>query len=1764
MKKRKLLPVLFLSLGLFGGTAFAITATDNTPTGIVDDYTNSKNDTASKVYTFAVTGDGDEYAFGKGSNSTDMTWSQWLNINSGGFNDNGWYVVTTSGGSSPAKTTYYTKYSQNNPTGCSNGNINTDVAYTGGSITTPTLGCTGYTFNGWYTAASGGTKVVAGSTTYTVTKTQQLYAQWTANELTFNDQTYELDWNSAVQTRAITGATNGTGSYTYSLTTAVSGFSINSSNGTITIAANKEGGVYKLSVKALDNNSAKSKIITVTIRIKPQLSTDAVELDFKETAFSIWMDGLKDGATASSDDARLTITDSTNMAGAVVQKNTGFKVILNSGLSSKSKDLKFKVKLDNYEWEYTVKITENLKVLNVSDSEKTFNNEEQKPDFYVNKDSNFQDDQDDYFKWSVCDINGTNCNATGKKNAGAYTIKITPSSSDSLYIAVYDSNGGKTTEEVTRTFIINAFELTSSNTTVTINNSSTSYTGQSIEPNLIVTTTIGEKKVALVKGTDYYVSSDSTILNAGTYNLSIVGMGNYRGTLSNATKITINQVNIADLTYDWTKSMYWTGSELKPAVQVKNNESYLIENTDYTVSYSNNVDVGTGKITITGKGNYTGTKTLDFSIVANEFSITEKSGYALYDGKATNGGAEVKVNNCANATIKYGTASGTYNSTTIPTYTNVGKYTIYYQVSATGFNTKTGSILIEIAKAKDTLVLNKTDVSLTMPTAQTVTVTENKSESGTTCSVTEGSTVVSATVNNKTITLTPKTSGTAKVTCTTKANTNYDAASSIIYVTVKNGTIKATGTDTTVTYDGNKHTIGLTVDPSDAKVTYSWEENGSVKTSSTKPEFINAGSYLISYSITKDYYDAYYGTNKLVINAKALTDSMVTLGTTQYTFDGSAKTPTVTIKDGTKTLVNGTDYQVTYSNNVSPSSSATVIVSGIGNYKGEVKKTFTIKAASITYEKTNGLTEFTGYGTYGKDPSATGCTSTTCAKANVKVTAPESSYEIAYSSTSPTCQDGSTTCSAENKNYANGNTMPRFTNVGTHTVYFRIMATGYTTIEDTLTITITKRYFETPVLFGDYLYTGQIQSPSWLNYNSHFMKMTGDLQATNAGTYSVKFSLTDKNNTAWKDGTTTDKILTWTIQKISIKDHEVVIDNTIAYNEVKQPYVSEGRVTFDRTGYIQIAWVESCEDVANGDLYDRKCDYSKYTMIKDNLTNYDNENDCKNNGGTWVANTNSCQKKRLNYYDTGSSFSGMYVADYLEYDTSKTYDLYAVWSKVTYKLEYDLCDSKGCGTESGNPTIVSYDSAFQVTNPTRVGYLFMGWEISGMDETPHVIGEDTTTEKSYTVPEEWIGTTQAEKIGKTVSMKNLTSVEGSTVKLKAIWQPIKYNIVFNLNKTTYKDDDGNVTQANTTGYTPNMLNIAYDTTVALNENKFAMEGYTFAGWSTTVDNKKVGTNTACTVYTSDVNASDILSSGGCLSFTNKQNIQNLTVTEGDTINLYAQWTRNNTTKFTVTYWKQNIGTGIEHDTTNYSKVGVETYEGTSDALITLTPYTYKGTNTSTNTGGYIVNTSTGTGNKTHASIISKSGTTPIWKSTTNTSLYDDLFRGFTLQGTDSDHYNTYKQVSCTNLNETNAACNNYNTSHSFILNPNGTLNINVYYIRNTYTITYYMQGGTYTGTDRTVNSQPATRRQYQVAVTFQNPQSGSLKNGTNDNGGTDNSGKADFAGWFTDKNVTINVYGENGEVTNNTEIFAKWLQYRYSGASNNEKTWTSWNKKQAE
>ena len=96
-----------------------------------------------------------------------------------------------------------------------------------------------------------------------------------------------------------------------------------------------------------------------------------------------------------------------------------------------------------------------------------------------------------------------------------------------------------------------------------------------------------------------------------------------------------------------------------------------------------------------------------------------------------------------------------------------------------------------------------------------------------------------------------------------------------------------------------------------------------------------------------------YVTTKDVISSIDI-DSLgfkLSLSSNSYTYDGKAKTPTVTIKNDTATLIKDTDYTVEYSNNIN-AGTATVTVTGIGNYTGILTKTFIINKAQQTVNAT--------------------------------------------------------------------------------------------------------------------------------------------------------------------------------------------------------------------------------------------------------------------------------------------------------------------------------------------------------------------------------------------------------------------------------------------------------------------------------------------------------------------------------------------------------------------------------------------------------------------------------------------------------------------------------------------------------------------------------------------------------------------------------------------------------------------------------------------
>lgn len=140
------------------------------------------------------------------------------------------------------------------------------------------------------------------------------------------------------------------------------------------------------------------------------------------------------------------------------------------------------------------------------------------------------------------------------------------------------------------------------------------YTGSALKPEIVVKA--GTK--VLKKSVDYYVSyRDNT--NVGTATAKITGRGNYKGSYTTTFKIVpcaISQVTIreiADKTY--------SGKKIEPYIKLTYKNKSLKRGTDYTVSYDNNIDVGTATATITGIGNFMGTTAVSFKIVKGTSKI---------------------------------------------------------------------------------------------------------------------------------------------------------------------------------------------------------------------------------------------------------------------------------------------------------------------------------------------------------------------------------------------------------------------------------------------------------------------------------------------------------------------------------------------------------------------------------------------------------------------------------------------------------------------------------------------------------------------------------------------------------------------------------------------------------------------------------------------------------------------------------------------------------------------------------------------------------------------------------------------------------------------------------------------------------------------------------------------------------------------------------------------------------------------------------------
>ena len=175
----------------------------------------------------------------------------------------------------------------------------------------------------------------------------------------------------------------------------------------------------------------------------------------------------------------------------------------------------------------------------------------------------------------------------------------------------------------------------------------------------------------------------------------------------------------------------------------------------------------------------------------------------------------------------------------------------------------------------------------------------------------------------------------------------------------------------------------------------------------------------------------------------------------------------------------------------------------------ETSKDFTIHVVNKTDVNISGLSNNETFTYDGNPKMPTGTISVNAGTVNV------SDLEVKYQGTGTTSY--------------NSATAP--TNAGTYTVTYKVPDTN-TNYTGTFSVafTIVKAQLEKVTLVEDtFEYTGDEIVPQDSNFDLNKMNFSGDIKATNVGNYSITVSLKDKDNYEWKDGTTTDLVLNWSI-----------------------------------------------------------------------------------------------------------------------------------------------------------------------------------------------------------------------------------------------------------------------------------------------------------------------------------------------------------------------------------------------------------------------------------------------------------------------------------------------------------------------------------------------------------------------------------------------------------------------------------------------------------
>ena len=474
---------------------------------------------------------------------------------------------------------------------------------------------------------------------------------------------------------------------------------------------------------------------------------------------------------------------------------------------------------------------------------------------------------------------------------------------------------------------------------------------------------------ALTKKTDGTVTFKSSNTNVATVDsngkVTIKGAGastitaiaaagtNYKaGSAGYDLTVVDGKQSISGYTVTLSPASYtYNGSACKPAVTVKNGSKALVSGTDYSVSYKNNTNAGTATVTVTGKGNYTGTVSRTFTINKAEAVLKFASANVertSLDAAFTN---ELTKKTDGKVTFKSGdTGVAVVDSTSgLVTIKGTGTTTIT-ATAAAGTNYKAGSAVytlkvvdgrIDITSCTVTLstarytyngkarkpvvTVNNGSTTLTNGTDYTVSY-KNNTNAGTATAIVAGKGNYTGTVS-KTFTIRKAAPKLAFASEYVSKNLDDDAFINELSKT----------TDGIVTFESDDEKVAR-VDSSGGIVTIKGAGKATIRAIASEGKNYKAGTAEYVLEVKDDRID--------IADGEAATKYPV------YEYNGSSKQPAMILKVGSVTLVKGRDYTLAYKNNKEVGT-ATITATGIGKYKGTKSCNFYIKELIPVYRLFN-------------------------------------------------------------------------------------------------------------------------------------------------------------------------------------------------------------------------------------------------------------------------------------------------------------------------------------------------------------------------------------------------------------------------------------------------------------------------------------------------------------------------------------------------------------------------------------------------------------------------------------------------------------------------------------------------------------------------------------------------------------------------------------------------------------------------------------------